>query len=59
MTDAQIMARLIGMKAPAKRELAAKIGYTERSVYLWVKKGKLPKNKIVRAALEKALGAKR
>lgn len=58
VTDSQIMSKLKDLDAPAKRELAARLGYTERSVYLWMN-GKPPKRKAVRAALEKALSGKR
>ena len=58
MTDDQMKARLGKMDAPALRELARDLGYTERTMYLWAKEP--PTKKAIRAALEKALsGGKR
>lgn len=57
MTDEQIKAKLDGMEAPALRELARNLGYTERTMYLWAKVP--PKKTAIRAALEAALKGKR
>jgi len=53
VTDEQIKTKLGGMAAPALRELARSLGFTERTMYLWAKKP--PKRQVVRAALEAAL----